>query len=459
VPVITPELSVFTIAALALSILQWFACKQLAKGYPIAKSSAGLGETLRLPTTTTSDSAVALGESSADTLKLLPPASNEFGSALTESSADIGKPSLPGERLRPAEIAYLARHGDRMQALLVLGADILQRVIKAQISDKPVPPQAGYERQALTMAKDQVSDWARNWAARKAGELIPPDARKDPIGFAKGISRTYAFFAMTIRSFIANTLKDPWQIRNYISLSGVARLILSISVAGYQNALEDGIRTELLERGFLLPEQQRMQISHSLGVLQAIGFASSLLLAGLFIQPLWLAAVAVVFAMVLAVCLHFTLAVRKLIPLYMELREIISGIGRGGFRLTIVRVALGLVTAICRIASTAAFLAVGGVIFLILHFLLHATANVVLMTYLLTLPLFLSLSTMMESWRFRDQDQPSAKAYAELEQLRKKLAPIKVMDSIRNVLLSPEYDETFSQMLALYGVESLLMIV
>ncbi|HEY9717853.1 MAG TPA: hypothetical protein V6C69_10315 [Trichormus sp.] len=414
---------------------------------------------MKLPATTGTAADAPIHE--ADTTKL-PPAvciESESGSALGERTADSSNYWRANERLRPAEIAYLARHGDRLQALLVLGADILQRVIKAQISDKPVPPQAEYERQALIMAKDQVSDWARNWAARKAGDLIPPDARKDPIGFAKGISRTYAFFAVTIRSFIASTLKDPWQIRNYISLPGVARLILSISVAGYQNALEDGIRAELLERGFLLPEKQRMQISKSLGVLQALGFATSLLVAGLCIHPLWLAAVAVVFAMVLAVCLHFTMAVRKLIPLYMELREIISSIGRGGFRLTIVRIALGLVTAICRIASAAAFLAVGGVIFLILHFLLHAANDVILMTYLLTLPLFLSLSTMMESWRFRDYDQPSAKAHAELELLRKKLAPLKVMDSIRNVLLSAEYDETFSQMLALYGVESLLMIV
>lgn len=341
----------------------------------------------------------------------------------------------------------------------MLGADILQRVIKGQISDKPVPPQAEYERQALTMAKDQVSDWARNWAARKAGEVLPPDVRKDPVGFAKGISKTYAFFAVTVRSFIANTLKDPWQIRNYISLPGVARLIFSISVAGYQNALEDGLRTELLNRGFLLAEKQRIEISDRLSAIALISFAASLGLVAWTIHPVWLAVAAVVSGTILAVCLHFTLAVRKLIPLYMELREIISGIGRAGFRLTIVRIALGMVTAVCRIASAAAFCAVGGVIFLILHFLLHEASNVILMTYLLTLPLFLSMSAMMASWRFRQQDQPSARAHAELEQLRMRLAPIKVMDSIRNVLLSAEYDETFSQMLALYGVESLLLIV
>jgi len=369
------------------------------------------------------------------------------------------EPGANEQRLRPAEIAYLVRRGDRVHALLVLGADILQRVIKSQISDQPVPPQAEYERQAFAMAKEQVSDWARGWAARQAGVLIPPDARKDPVGFAKGISRTYTFFAVTVRSFVAKTLKDPWQIRNYISLPGVARLILSLSMAGYQDALEDGIRQELLERGLLVAPARRLEVSRLLYALGFLAVGGAIALAAIFIHPVLVACAAAISAALLAACLHATLLVRRLIPLYMELNDVISSIGRGGFRLTAVRWALALVTTLCRVSSIFACAIVGGLIFLIMHFLFRVTTDVIWMTYLLAVPIFSAMSTILEAWRFWAEDQPSTRAEAELELLRKKLAPVKAMDSIRNVLLSPEYDETFSELLALYGVESLLMIV
>jgi hypothetical protein len=368
------------------------------------------------------------------------------------------RPSQPGfapTKLRPAEIAYLAHRGDMSHALLVLGADILQRAIKSQISDNPLPVQAPYEAQAWSLARDQVGDWAK----RRVGEALPPDVRHDPIGFARGMSKIYRFFAVSVRAFVAKTLEDPRHIRKYISFGGVLRLLVSLSAAGYQEGLESGLRDELNRRGMLVSQERRLYYSKLMLLLAVIVGGASMVLTWYFIQPIGIAIASWTAAGLIAVALQATFFLREFIPLYNELMELAAQIGRGGVRLSLLRLALTIVTSLCRLSSVVVFTVGALLVWLIFGFLLHMPPEVIQMTLVLTICQMASILSFIASWRIAHEARPTARALAEIREVRQRIDKTHALDAIKTVLTSPDYDETFGEMLALYGVEALLVIL
>jgi hypothetical protein len=282
--------------------------------------------------------------------------------------------------------------------------------------------------------------------------------RQDPIGFIRKISKIYAFFAVTLRKFVVKTLEDPRHIRQYISMAGVARLLLQISTMGYQEKLEAGLLAELKLKGMLVSPSRCLRYSRLMMGLALLTGAANFVLALYFISPLSLTVTVWIASAVVAAFVQATFFLREFIPLYTEMKEVATVLGAGGIRLTLLRFVLNIVTALCRLSTTLVFFTSLGIVFLLLHFVFAASTDVLWMTVALSMSQLAAIVAALASWRIAHEAHPTARAVAEINRASARLSKVRAVDAIKAVLRSPDYDSTLSDLLAIYGLESLLIL-
>ena len=360
-------------------------------------------------------------------------------------------------RLRPAEIAYLSSNGDISHALLVLGADLVQRALKAKLSEHgKIPELAPYEVRMWDLAKDTIKDWALT----RADKHLPMDIKKDPIEYARRVSKIYNFVVHTARHFVVKVLQDPRQIRRYFKMSAIATLIADFSTAGYKAAFEEEFRNNLRARGLIVPLMRRKSYAKYYSI---IAVSSVLVIAAsvlIFIQP-WSFAIGLIgMCLISAIILRFALLLLHSIPLYAEIAEVIGHLKRQSWRLQALRILIRLISALAYAIVLVGFLALSGIALAILTFGFHHSHLIFLTVYvLLTIAFLAPVQLFIDGWRLQIEERPTTEGERQLSLVRHELASTSPLDSFKEVLQTTDYVPTFSELLALYGVETLLILV
>lgn len=360
-------------------------------------------------------------------------------------------------KLRPAEIAYLSSNGDISHALLVLGADLTQRALKTTLSENSnVPALAPYELRMWDLAKDTIKDWA----ITKADKHLPMDIKKDPIEYARRVSKIYNFVVHTARHMVVKVLQDPRQIRRYFKMSAIATLIADFSTAGYKAAFEEEFKGNLLSRGLLVSSSRRRSYAKYYTVLAIAGALLTATITFIFIQPWTFALGLVSMCLTSAVLLRFALLLLHSIPLYAEIAEVIGHLKRQSWRLQMLRILIRIITALTYSVVLIGFLVLTGIALAILTFGFHHSHVIFLSIYvLLTIAFILPVQVFIDGWRLNIEERPSAEGARQLSLIRHELAATSPLDSFKEVLLTTDYVPTFSELLAIYGIETLLILV
>lgn len=375
-------------------------------------------------------------------------------------SLPSGKYELIGadNKLRPAEIAYLERNGDLSHAMLVLTSDLIQRALKSSAAQS-LPPTTQYEQKMWSLTKTSITDWMQD----KTTQYLPgsvDDLKKNPLAYARKVSTVYRFFTTTVRNFVVKVLQDPRHIRKYFSLTGIMRLIADFTSAGYQLALERELQADLLKRGLLVPEKKREAYASTMWLLSA---AAALAIAALLWKfvgtPLTVGAI---FAMALinAIFIRGIFFALDFLPLYSELAAVVSHLERQSWRLSVLKLALRSISILCYLVVALVFLLMTLIAGLVFHFGLHAhVLNSVVIYICTTLGLLFAVQTAVIAWKLRIEQRSSRAAEIQLHRIKQKLAKTSPLESFTDVLQSTEYDPTFSEILAIYGIETLLILV
>ncbi len=369
--------------------------------------------------------------------------------------ADANQLVINDERLRPAEIAYLSTNGDISHAMLVLGADLVQRALKAKLSDGNVPQLASYELRMWDLAKETVSDWAQS----RVDKHLPMDIKKDPVEYVRRVSKIYNFVVHTARHFVVKLLQDPRQIRRYFKMSAIATLIADFSTAGYKAAFEEEFRNDLRARGLLVPLMRKRSYARHYSTAAIAGVLMIAALVPIFIHPLSFALGLIGMCLISAIILRFALLLLHSIPLYSEIAEVIEHLKRQSWRLHALRILIRLITVFTYTVVLVGFLALTGVALAILTFGFHHSHMTFLVIYVvLTLAFVAPVQIFIDGWRLKLEERPSAEGEKRLALIRHELASTSPLDSFKEVLQTTEYVPTFSELLALYGIETLLIL-
>ena len=371
-----------------------------------------------------------------------------------------GKQSLPPDpvehELPPAELAYLLRDGDMSHTMIVLVVDLVQRAVKAQSDTQPLALRP-YERQVWT----NVTEFVKRWAHQKVNEVIPIKAPKNPIQWFIRARALKTFVGETLRTFVKEVVKDPRHLKRYFSIGGIARLAVELYTSTARQGVETELRKELLARGLLIAESRRKSCATQIAVL-----IPALVAAVIVTNPNFIATISppafIAFAfmgLLNGFILQLLIAIPGFIPSYDEFAKVAAELARQGFRLTLVRTVLRLskiVVVVIGIVLSLILLTVElGANALLFHLEgFHALALIVPLT-IMSVFIF---RLMLDVHHLLVNETPSAGAQQMLRHTQARLAEASPLSSFGKVLSDPEYDATFSELVALYGIETLWLL-
>jgi len=358
------------------------------------------------------------------------------------------------QTLKPAEIAFLIRGGDINHTIIVLTVDLIQRAIKANTTTFS-ETLADYEKSMWRIVTRSVKDWA----SQKVQQTVVSGA-KNPVAAARRIVFLYNFIRNSLRGLIADTIADPRQLKKYFSPTGVIRIFIDFTSQGYKQTFQEELRKSLLRRGLLVPEAARESVGKRFFAIGVVGLIATLITAYCFLPNgavafiTWFAALAGGFAA------RTLLALRHLVPYFDEIAVVVGQVRRKSFRLTLVKILLRSVSAISWIALA---LSLGltlsfGFIF-IKAFSAAAGWTDFGALAAMTVANFAIADFVFNGVRLNIDECPTRIAEKQLEQMRKELEHVSPLETFRTMLASPHYDPTFSKILALYGIETLLILI
>ena len=353
--------------------------------------------------------------------------------------------------LRPVEFAYLMRGGDGSHSMAVLVVDLVQRAVKSNIASVEIPL-ADYELAVWEVVKKSVTAWANE----KKEALMPESFKKDPAAYVRRWSGVYAFLRKNLKPFVSGVTKDPRNLRRYFSFGGIFKLLADFSTAGYQQAFVRELKQSLLSRGLIVSGQRKetaakiMLIVGAVGVLVA-AFFSTFVLNSFFLF---------MFAGLIAFFTRGILFLKSLIPFYTDILNLLTHIERGGMRLKVIQSVAVTLNNI--------FYGIAALTFLIGMFCLHVylaaggrsvdTPATYLCAVAMAGYLIICCEILLAGMRIKTEEFQTTRGHKLAEKIRKKIRTASPLDEFKNVLQSTEYNETFSDVVGLYGIETLLFL-
>jgi hypothetical protein len=354
-------------------------------------------------------------------------------------------------QLRPVEFAYLMRNGDGFHAMAVLVVDLVQRVVKSNISSTQIPL-ADYEVAMCEVVKKSVTSWANE---KKEG-LMLESFKKDPAAYVRRWSGLYAFLRKSIKPFISGVTRDPRNLRRYFSFGGIFRLITDFSTAGYQQAFQQELKQSLLARGFIVSGQRKEAAAKVTTIVGAVG----LLLAAFFSTFILHSFFLFILAGLVAVFTRGVLFLKSMIPFYSDILNLFTHIERGGTRLRVIQT--------IAVTLNNIFYGVAALFFLIgifcLHVYLRTAGHAIdtLATYICAIAmsgfLIVCCEVLLTGMRIKTEEWQTARGHRLAEKIRDKIRTASPLDEFKVVLQNTEYNETFSDVVGLYGIETLLFL-
>ncbi len=391
--------------------------------------------------------------------KLLPTTDPARDLDLVKSSEDdrlplrIGRTKLLGpskKLLAPVEFAYLMRRGDPNHAIAVLAVDLIQRAIKSQTSNEKIVL-ASYELRMWDLVKNAV----HNWAQEKKEQILLDGLKKDPIAYVRRMSGIYKFLRDNLATFVVQVSKDPRHLRKYFSFAGIFKLLADFSTAGYQQSFEVELKKDLIARGLLVAETRKLRAGQACFMIAASGFVLAL---AAFSQPL---GVGISMGAILATTISWAvLFIKELIPYYSDVLDLLSHIHRRSWRITLLQSIVRVIRIGFHSASLLTFAGGFAAIYAYVHFLradMDQPATSVLILAL-CFSIRVCLDTAARGWQILLEQWPTNKGQRLAAQTRERIKSGSPLEEFVSVLQSGEYDQTFSEMVALYGIETLFFL-
>ncbi len=373
----------------------------------------------------------------------------------------IPAPAQKKVSLRPVEIGYMLRGGDTNHALLVMGVDLLQRAAKLQLG-AVIPEPAEYEKKMWTLAKDT----AKEWALKKVDPYMPPDPKQNPVGFVKKIYAIYVFCTKSLKLVVKDIIADPRQLKRYFSVAGVMRLLADFISAGYQHAFDDSIRNYLIENRLLVSEQKRLQAATNVSLLGlsifALIFLFSLIAAGSFATMPTTAIAALIMTLAAMFSSFFITAIfaaREFLPYLTEFETLATTLCRESIRLKILKAATKVMMVVLSLIAlgASALIFTGGFLLLTLMGLKNAQ-ELIFISVFFAFPCLKAFLLLMRGWKLRQTEVATAYGETALTEARKRLSALRPISALTQVLNEEDYNPVFSELMALYGVEALILL-
>lgn len=374
---------------------------------------------------------------------------------LESASGADHRPARVTENLRPAEIAFLVRKGDTTHALIVLAADLMQRSLKKSDDLSFLDNLTEYEKNMWTISKKAVT----NWAQKKSKKVLIGES-SNPVAIAKRLSFVYKFVTGSLRKVVGDAISDPKKLRKYFSPQGLWRVIADFSAAGYKQAFEEELRDDLLKRGLLTEAGARSQAASLLLATGILGLIGTAVVATISFEFLHVALLVWLGSLLSAFVLRTVLIVRQLLPFYEELYVVADQIDRSSKRLRLIKIILKSIDSINWIIALLATVIVSCVFLAMIKlFYLEAGWSLVLVYMALAATNFATADLLFGAIDLNLNDYPTKAARAELKTLKEDLKELTPLDSFKEYLDSQEYNPRFSKLIAVYGIETLFILV
>lgn len=374
---------------------------------------------------------------------------------LVETTAEASPGSMVESGLRPPEIAYLVRGGDTTHALIVLAVDLTQRGLRKNEDETFSESLCDYEKNMLKIVREALS----SWATKKTKQAVLGNARS-PRQIAARITFLYRFLTRSLKVFIEETISDPMKLKKYFSYQGLLRILADFTSAGYRQAFEEELRKSLLRRGLILDAAHRHRAARALSTGAVLGLVGTAFLAFHFEGSLASALIIWTTSLVMSMGARIVLALRNLVPLYQELAVIADQVIRKSFRLKFLILLLRSFNLLATTLAIGLALLAGLVGIGLCRLLYEPTGSFELLTLIaFALANFAVLQLAFDAFDLFTREYPSGIARKQLDSLRAELEDKSPLDSFKLFLTSRNYDPTLSKLVAVYGIETLLLFV
>ncbi len=356
--------------------------------------------------------------------------------------------------LRPVELSYLANGGDLFGVLLVMSVDLLQRVVKGKLSGESTPQILDYEERMWQMTKDFVAETASN----KIDSYLPDKIAADPVGYVKRVGRLYETIVNMLRVFAKEIIADPRRIRKYFSFGWILRLAVDFSTSTYRDRFREELGEHLIDRGLLVSKEKiekRSKLYFSIAIIFVL-MASALTFLN-FAPAVGIALIAS--ALATTAVLRTALFIGSFVPFYSELGNIIGFISRKDWRINALRTILYSVTGIAILALLFIFLAGAIAGWALLELALREVSfDKLFYLFTLTLAFLGGSSLFFRGLQIRSTTVATTLGETQLAQKRTALSRMGPFVSFKEMLASEKYDPTFSEVVAIYGIEPLIFL-
>lgn len=372
---------------------------------------------------------------------------------LTKRSDNTPKhlPESQSGTLRPAELSYLLHGGDMSNVMAVLVFDLLHRAVKGG-GELPL---TDYEQRLWS----KVKEYATQIAQQEVSKVLPVLNQDSWIQVVSKLRAIYGFLMVTVREFLGQVLADPRRLKRYFSLAGLLKLVADLAGSGYQQMVRVEMQAHLISQGWLQMEQAKLAESRRLLIISLLAMLTLLFAAFITLKNVGLAVSVITVATLVAALLKLLWSALDFLPYYSEIKEILRHLKRSGWRVLLFKFIVNLI----------GFAALGTTIALTLLCLAAGTAMLAwgfqlspATTLLLLLPtiavMILLVDTLWTSHHIRWNALQTPEAAIVIKGYRKKLAHQSPLAVLREMLLSDQYSPLFSELLAVYGLEMLLLL-
>ncbi|MBS2006377.1 MAG: hypothetical protein JST01_05015 [Cyanobacteria bacterium SZAS TMP-1] len=365
-------------------------------------------------------------------------------------------------QLSPTEVAYLSREGDGGFALIVLLFDVLHREMKDKIVGGEITTydenQRPYEVALRKIAGGSLKEWSKR-KIEQASEMVAINSVQDRIKLVRRLPMLYRLIRRGVEETVKDLFRDPRNIKKFVSLSGLLRLAAEMGAAGYKSTLAEELKERLTDEGYLATEETRMKTAKVL--IAVFGISQVILLALILLTlPSQIHALIIYFcALIAAIILEACARAREFLPLYSELAQALSQVKEANIRIIIIRRCLNFVTNLLNALSVIAFLMLfgsGSVLLFLTHTVPNFTVYLMLIAQMLVQRL--ALTYLVEAYKLTTGEMPTKAAHRKISRLKHKYKQEETLPALKAMLSQSDYSQDLSYLIALYGLESLLLI-
>jgi hypothetical protein len=372
-----------------------------------------------------------------------------------ESSLKSSPPDLVKEPIRPAELAFIAASGELTDVVTVMAVDLLQRAVKARLNDEGAPEILDYEERMWQTTRDFVSRATQD----KLKEYHPENAIANPLDYAKRVSGLYQQILVLVKKFSHEIVADPKKLRRYFNVAGIVRLTVDLSTSLYRERLFDEMTDHLVFKGLLVAPRQKESFAKKFVIAGSLTFILSAIVL-LFQLPVPIALSTIAIAIGTAIILEFLRFAFAFVPFYSELAELLGYLRRSGWRIRLLRSLIYSLRTIAIVVTIFVFLTATICGWLLMHlFSATLTAQNLLLIFALSMQAFVSSSLILRGMAINNKAVATTFGEQCVQSVRKKLSHLGPFEVFTTMLNTDEYDPTFSEMVAIYGIAPLLLLV